>query len=292
MWDLPHLQLQIPGLCLSLGTGIGDDAPMYTISSATAVHGSWVICLHNPTTVLQIYHNCWTTLDSIVQELVFQGIPFNTGVPADPSPKAIQKGYESKGLGLWPVGYYPLTHDYDYNAYVSARTDILRSHLGCAALLKGGLIARLARDTVGVTDILSGPDPSTSMMVGMVCKVKLVNDRLSDYLLDVISGVYYVETATDAQIHQHLSWWPKDSVWYSSGFFSEQWLADVEMWYQTCLRSIESGSAKLYNSMEWKSNLRRYKMNTCTLFKVNDWLSESVIHDHLSYASYCNLFML
>ena len=75
-------------------------------------------------------------------------------------------------------------------------------------------------------------------------------------------------------------------------FFSEQWLADTEMWYQTHLRSIESGSAKLYNSMEWKSNLRWYKMNTRALFKVNDRLSESVIHDHLLYASYCDLFML
>jgi len=286
-WDLRHLKLEIPGLHLSRGTGV-NNASMYTISSTTADQGSWWICLHNPTTILQIFRNSWTTLDTIVRELVFRGIPFNTGVP-DPRPKleAIQKGYESKGLGLRPVGYRPQTHD--YNAYVAARTDVLRSHLGRAALLKGGVIARLARDTVGVPDILSGPDPSTSLMLGTVGGVTLVDDRLSDYLLDVISGVYYVETATDAQIYQHLSWWPKDGVWHTSGYSSEQWSADAESWYQTRLKSIESGKARLYNSTEWKSELRRFKSSTRALFKANDQLSESVIDEYLSYASFRKL---
>ena len=186
------------------------------------------------------------------------------------------------------MGYQPRSHD--YNAYVSARTDVLHSHYGRAALLKGGLIARLARDTVGISDILSGPDPSTSVMLGTVGGVKLVDDQLSTYLLDVISGVYYVETSTDAQIHQHLSWWPKDGVWYSSGFFTEQWSADAEVWYQTRLRSIENGSARLYNSTEWKSNLRRYKSSTRALLSEAHRLSESVINEHMSYASFCNLF--
>jgi hypothetical protein len=284
-WDLGHLQLEIPGLRLSLGTDVNDDR-MYMISHTTAVHGSWNVCLHNPTTVLQIYRNRWTTLDTIVEELVFRGIPFNTGVP-DPSPKIIQKGYESKGLGLRPVGYTPRSHD--YNAYVAARTDVLRSHLGRAALLKGGLISRLARDTVGVSDVLSGPDPSTSAMLGTVDGVELVDDELSDYLLDLISGVYYVETARDANIHQHLSWWPKDGVWHNSGFFSEQWSADAETWYQSRLKSIESGSARLFNSTEWKSNLRRYKTHTRSMLTLNDQLSEAVIDRHFSYASFWNL---
>ena len=284
-WDLPQLQLQIPGLSLSLGTDV-NDSRLYTISSTSAVQGHWMICLRDPTTVLQIYRNRWTTLDTIVRELVFRGIPFYTGVP-DPSPKVVEKGYESKGLGLRPMGYYPRSHD--YNAYVSARTDVFRSHLGRAALLKGGLVARLARDVVEVSDVLSGPEPSTSEMIGTVGGVKLVDDRLSDYLLDVISGVYYVETETDAHIHQHLSWWPKDGTWYSSGFFTEQWSADAETWYQGRLRSIESGSARLYNATEWKSNLRRYKTSTRALLTENHRLSESVIDHHVSYASFCDL---
>lgn len=286
-WDLCRIQLQIPGLRLSLGTN-ANEAPMYTISSTTAVQGHWVICLHDPTTVLQIYRNRWTTLDMIVRELVSRCISFNTGVPdPSPGPEVVEGRYVSKGLGLRPVGYNPRSHD--YNVYVSARTDVLRSHLGRAALLKGGLVARLARDTVGVSDVLSGPEPSTSVMLGTVDRVKLVDDRLSDYLLDIISGVYYVETTTGAHTHQHLSWWPKDGVWYSSGFFTEQWSADAETWYQSRLKSIEDGTARLYNSTEWKSNLRRYKSSTRTLLTENHRLSESVIAVHVSYASFCHM---
>lgn len=287
-WDLSRLHLQIAGLRLSLGTDV-NDARMYTISSTTVEQGHWVICLQDPTTVLQIYRNRWTTLDSIVHELVSRGIPFNTGVPDPIYPKIVENAevYVSKGLGLRPANYRPRSDD--YNAYVSARTDIFRSHLGRAALLKGGLVARLARDLVGASDVLSGPEPSTSEIVGTVDGVQLVDDRLSDYLLDVISGVYYVETAADAKIHQHLSWWPKDGVWYSSGYFTEQWSADAETWYQERLRSLESGSARLYNSTDWKSNLRRYKTPTRNFLTRNRELSDSVIDDYMSYAPSCYL---
>ena len=281
-WDLRRLQLHIPGLRLSLGTDV-KGARLYMISSTTAIQGHWLICLYSPTTLLQIYRNRWTSLDTIVQELVSRGIQFNTAVP-DPSPspslKVVERGYESKGLGLRPAGYIPRPHD--YNAYVSARTDVLHSPLGRAALLRGGLVARLARETVGVPDVLSGPEPSTSVMLGAVDGVRLVDDQLSNYLLDIISGVYYVETAMDAQIHQHLSWWPKDGVWFSSGFYTEQWSADAERWYKSRLKEIEGGSARLYNSTEWKSKLRRFRTKTRTLLSVHHRLSESVVDQHLS----------
>jgi hypothetical protein len=193
----------------------------------------------------------------------------------------METSYKSKGLGLRPAGYIFQTHD--YNAYVAARTDVLRSHLGHAALLKGGVIARLARDIVGASDILSGPEPSTSVELGTVGGITLVDDQLSDYLLDVISGVYYVETSTDARIHEHLSWWPKEGVWHSSGFNLVQWSADAEEWYQKRLKSIENGKARLYNSTEWRSNLRRFKTPTRALLSVQDRLSESVIDQHLRY---------
>jgi hypothetical protein len=285
-WDLSGLQLKIDGLRLSLGADV-DGVQTYIISSTTAKEGHWVIFLQkDPTPVLQIYRNRWTTLDKIVHELVYRGIPFNTGVPGNIRPKVVEK-HVSKGLGLRPAGYSPRSDD--YNAYVSARTDIFRSHLGRAALLKGGLIARLARDTVEVSDVISGPEPSTSEIVGTMGGVLLVDDRLSDYLLDVISGVYYVETAADAKIQQHLSWWPKDGVWYSSGFYSQQWSADAEAWYQSRLKSLKDGSAVLYNSTDWKSKLRRYKKATSSFLSRNSGLSESVIDNHMSYAPFCYL---
>jgi hypothetical protein len=281
-WDLSNLQLQIPGLRLSLGTHVVNNAPLFTISSTSSVQGDWVICLLDPTTVLQIYRNQWTTLDKIVRELIIRGIPFNTGVSGfSPNMEVVD---QSRGLGSRPLGYQPSSND--YNAYVSERTDVLRGHLGRAALLKGGLVARLARDTVGVSDVLSGPEPSSSVMIGTVDGVKLFDDRLSNYLLDVISGVYYVETATNPQIHQHLSWWPKEGVWNSSGYFSEQWSADAESWYQARLKTIENGSGKLYNSTKWKSELRRYKTTTRALLTENHRLSRSVVDKHMSYASF------
>ena len=60
--------------------------------------------------MLQIYHQQWITLDTIIKELFIRGISFNTVVPY-PNPKAPQEGYESKGLGLCPVGYNFKSHD-------------------------------------------------------------------------------------------------------------------------------------------------------------------------------------
>jgi len=280
-WDLHNLRLESTSLRLSLGARYDDPgARLYVISSTTTVQAHWVICLHDPTTVLQIYRNRWTALDTIVRELISRGIPFNTGLP-DPTPNRVEGRYRSKGLGLRPPLYQPRSDD--YSAYVAARNDIFRSHLGRAALLKGGLIARLARDIVDVSDVLSGPDPSTSLQVGATGQVKLVDDNLSDYMLDVISGVYYVETETDPNVHQHLSWWPKYGVWCTSGF-TEQWSADAETWYQSRLQEIANGRAKLYNSKDWKSSLRRYNTHTRRLVNANQRLAESVIDLHVSYA--------
>ena len=279
-WDLSRLQLQIPGLQLSSGSDV-ENRTMYAISSTTAEEGHWVICLKDPTTVLQIYRNRWTTLNTIVEELVLRGIPFNTGVP-EPSngSNLVDTSCKSKGLGLRPLGYRPQSDD--YHAYLLTRAEALRSTLGRAALLQGGLIARLARDIVGVSDVLSGPEASNGKRIGAVT---LVDDQLSDYMLDVISGVYYVETKTDKQIHQHLSFWPKLG-WKSSGYYTEEWTADAESWYQDRLKALESGSAPLHNSTDWKSKLRAYKGVTQAFLADNHRLSKSVIDRHMSYASF------
>jgi len=204
-------------------------------------------------------------LDTIVRELISRGIPFNTGLP-DPTPNRAEGHYRSKGLGLWPPFYQP--HSDDYSAYVAARNDVFCSHLGRTALLKGGLIARLAWDIVDASDVLSGPDPSTSLQVGTIGQVKLVDDNLSD-----------------SNVHQHLSWWPKYGVWCTSGF-TEQWSADAETWYQSQLQEIANGRAKLYNSKDLKSNLRCYNTHTRRLVNASQQLAESVIDLHISYAPF------
>jgi hypothetical protein len=272
-WDLQVIQLDIPSLHLSLGTHDVDNE-RYVVAS-TAGEASWVLCLHDSTTVLQIYRNRWATLDRIVHELLSRGIAFNTGLPHS-NPDPVERSYESTGLGVRLPGYRPRSDD--YNSYVAARTELLHSSVGRAAALMGGIIARLARDVVSASDVLSGPSLFSSLpQVAAVGTQLFVDDQLSELQLDIISGVYYVEVRPEHTSHEHLSWWPKHATWFLSGYYSEQWSADAEAWYQTRLSQIRKGEAKLYNSQQWKAELRRYRTHTRILRTGINKLTKDVL---------------
>lgn len=281
-WDLGVIQLDRPGFRLSIGRG-KDNKERYIIASTTG-EASWVICLHDSTTVLQIFRNRWATLETIVSELLTRGIAFNTGLQhPNPSP-AVESSHQSKGLGIRPPSYVPRSDD--YNSYVAARTELLYSRLGRAAALMGGLVARLARDTVSALDVLSGPSLFSHLpQVAAIGPLKFVDDHLSEYHLDIISGVYYVELPSGGATHEHLSWWPKHLVWCTSGFYSEQWSADAERWYQERLLSIQRGTATLYNSSQWRSELRRYRTNTRSLRDGINRLTRDAISRQIRYVS-------
>ena len=79
----------------------------------------------------------------------------------------------------------------DYKAYVTRRNELLRSGWGRAALLKGGIVWRIARLVLTEDDLLSGPSGNhTQRDYLRVGSVGYVDDELDEHEVDIICGVY------------------------------------------------------------------------------------------------------
>ncbi len=84
----------------------------------------------------------------------------------------------------------------DFNAYVHRRDSLLRTPRGRVALLKGGIVWRLAVEVIGVDECLDGPSVETLVhRRGLVYPTDdpsfdLCDDDLSTVELDIICGVY------------------------------------------------------------------------------------------------------
>ena len=86
----------------------------------------------------------------------------------------------------------------DFSVYQTLCHSVLRSNPFCrAALCMGGIVARLARETIPNTAALLGPsqDALDGLQKIFVCGDKLFCDNeLSDAYKDLICGVYKVHT--------------------------------------------------------------------------------------------------
>ena len=82
----------------------------------------------------------------------------------------------------------------DYGFYVSRRQEFFKQPHARAALEIGGIIGRLARESIGQDVALLGPALDDGYVQAIsVDGEQLWGDRVSDNDLDIISGVYKVE---------------------------------------------------------------------------------------------------
>ena len=58
----------------------------------------------------------------------------------------------------------------------------------------------------------------------------LVDDRLCPAAAAVLSGLYVVDTSVQNQV-EHVSWWPRQDVWYQSELNVGYWSEACEDWY-------------------------------------------------------------
>ena len=132
----------------------------------------------------------------ISRHLLHCGIAFHTllplrKVPKSPIPDTYFISFRSAG--------YVFTIK-DFNDYIHRRDSLLRSPRGRAALLKGGIVWRLAVETIGVDECLEGPSIETNVhRRGLVhptadSNIDLCDDDLSPAELDLICGVYECST--------------------------------------------------------------------------------------------------
>lgn len=140
-------------------------------------------------------------ISSIVYHLLNEGIAFKTLVSADACHHS--KLLQHKSRCVVPLGFRPQNYEYtvaDFQAYENWRNEFLKNARGRAALMAGGLIARLARGVADYHDVLDGPTyhafegkASSYCLWDGKSKHALWDDCLTDEI-DLICGTYKVPT--------------------------------------------------------------------------------------------------
>jgi hypothetical protein len=132
----------------------------------------------------------------IARELLNHGIQFSTLLPVKPLPRLIGP------VITVPVRLpgYKFTQD-DYNAYEQQRAALLSDpRVARAALLRGGIVWRLAVATLSFDDVLEGPTTAATLQRrGIIVKTgddstDLCDDGLSQLELDIICGLHHCYT--------------------------------------------------------------------------------------------------
>ncbi|KAJ3901575.1 hypothetical protein F5879DRAFT_807055 [Lentinula edodes] len=161
----------------------------------------YLIALRSAATVLEIARRKWGpgTVD-IIKCLIKEGLPFNTLVASYP-PRICKVILRRRPvvLGFRPAGFLP--NSQDYHAYEVVRDEFLRSARGRAALLGGGIVARLAREIVNEDDVCDGPtvhalqEGEHAFCVWEVGRGRAFwDDQLTTEETDLICGAYEVAT--------------------------------------------------------------------------------------------------
>ena len=121
---------------------------------------TWVLMLFDATTVIQIIRNGWGsgTLETLVRNLVQHGIQFNTLVPTTEAvpDNIIDFNRAPESFSHLPPNKAGSYDSEDYTRYVQTRNAIMGSHHSQAAFQMGGIIWRLAMQSLGnLNDIVN-----------------------------------------------------------------------------------------------------------------------------------------
>lgn len=265
----------------------------------TDLSAQWyLLVLGDARTVLQVFREGNPTLLGIVRSLLERGISFNTGKP---HPRAPSQPPSRQSLGLGKRSQNHIFDVAEYKAYEQARENVLQSSMGRAALMRGGILWRLAKGTVNVKAVTRGPFKQAldhGKLIFHMDNSFLVDDDLEEADEDIICGVYHLPTGKHLSQNifkshnyltghgdqtKQLSWWPKANVWKQCGLNVGYWSVDCEVWYQERLREIRLGTAELRTSVSWRDSLKFKAGHTAKFLNGISNLADKVLTGDSAY---------
>ncbi|KAL0058527.1 hypothetical protein AAF712_014786 [Marasmius tenuissimus] len=239
------------------------------------------LLIRDPVSVVQVVRCNWgTTVVEVAESLVDYGVQFHIlrrGRKPDAREAERQAASRPARLNKSVLGF----RDSDYKAdvhdlrgYEAARDRFFRTTRGRAAVMAGGIIARLAREVVPDADVVHGPDPDLVFRTGR-CFVDTPeygywDDELTPEEIDLICGVYIVEKVAEhsGSVSQaaHRSWWPRPGAFEAGGLNLDFWSRDCEKWFQhranECASKFNLMSASQWRrAMQMQHNLRQTPTN-------------------------------
>lgn len=156
----------------------------------------WKLVVTSAITALEVVRRKWGPgKDDIVLELIQRGIPFSTLMPSTTAPllanaSAISVSNEWEGLGYRQPGYKPTV--LDYALYERHRRIVLQRPGARSALMRGGIVWRLAYEEVDPDRVLLGQQDAEQRASRVLGGTVHDDSTLSEEELYVICGVYRV----------------------------------------------------------------------------------------------------
>jgi hypothetical protein len=286
-------------------TSTSDSSAIYFIEAknSTSNDVNWQLVLKDAATVLECFRQeDATSIRDIALFLLQHGTPFGTCIQKSQIQSRLLQPSMPRLLGWRPAGHRPAISE--YNFYEDLRRAFFDHPRSRAARLKGGILWRLALEGGGgiVDDhVLDGP--SDEVLACGTCIAShnspesLWDDDLTEAEMDLICGVYHVDTSKSEKHHidvtltcllgtanqtSDLSWWPKQSTFLKSGLWPGYWSPSCEDWFQHRHDSITSGKGDLKTATQWCKSLVLYQ-KVAKLRNLNSVAATLYIEDH------CNL---
>ena len=186
-----------------------EQAVYYVLSMAGSGLGSVVLMMRRATDLIEVLRQGWgPNIKDVAVHFLARGIPFWLAcISAEimPASTPVKQGVRRKGFKADTtsgLGYRPHQHvfdEHDYHAYTTQRNvRLLHTPRGRIALQYGGAMARLARSEISDDDIFHEFDDDIYNVGDCLwdekSKYAYWYDRLTDYEIDLLCGVYYVGT--------------------------------------------------------------------------------------------------
>jgi hypothetical protein len=238
------------------------DKIVFALKGKDDAETPWTLLVTDPIAVLQCLRKSpGPKTTDIAKYLARHGIPFQTVIR--PTQRIMPITPTSVFLGWRRQGYQP--DHIDYTDYEAKRDAFLESPRARAALLMGGIVWRLAKHSLNLDCVLSGPS-SQARYHGLRHHSKMLGDTIDDELtsdeIDLICGVYWIYTQRKGIQVAQKSWWPQPSAWAKSGLNWGIWTPSDEQWFQKRLEDIRGGRAFVRTASEWTAGSIRMQKDT------------------------------
>jgi hypothetical protein len=296
-WDISPLALfadrpSLPKTLAAYGFALSDSwgtniARCVLGRSETKLESQWWVLVVDTTTLVQICRAGLGEVRPIARYLIQQGIAFQIALLTHLGRRPTVCRVARQGAGSY-TDDDPFTRD-DYRRYEERLNAFLASRRGALALRYGGVIWRLAIESVNsqkISDTLEAPTDS-SIKHGSVCGsalgYDLVADQLEPHEIDLILGAYRYRSRDRAQPKNWnpeatTTLWPSQAAWAKSSLNTGEWNRESEQWFQARRQELRDGLASPMSSTAWKVILRK-RPETRRMWKNYDAL---VVDGYLS----------
>ncbi|CAA7258811.1 unnamed protein product [Cyclocybe aegerita] len=235
----------------------------------------WVIGVDRPTTVLYICRLVASTPNThmvltIAYHLLEHHIPFRTLLlQASSEPEQLNLPYADNANRFNKHQF--TTADFD-SAMLECRA-LLGRLQGRAAILRGGIVGRIAREFGSKESGLQGPSIEVTVHhSGYFVPSKhdgyfYWDDDLTGEEIACLCGTYCLYTGCGEQTTT-VSWFPPPDIWDKQGYGWPGWTETNEEFFQQWIADIRKGNAKPLSRQNWWRKVHSIK-NTRSMLKNN-----------------------